>query len=188
MRFFGLLGFLICAYILSFHDAADELLDRVGRSSEPDLMANVQRWAWFALAIGAWGWLAWRARGAAWREKMPLDEWLFPAALAFAQVAVTQRFYLADAEWIVAGVFNVLVLVVGANWAARGCREGSLRVTALGTVLIALLVLFRYFDLFESLAVRGLVFVVCGAALFAEGFHYRRLRLAVAGEERGAAS
>jgi hypothetical protein len=32
----------------------------------------------------------------------------------------------------------------------------------------------RYFDLFESLALRGVVFLIVGGVLFAEGFFYRR--------------
>jgi len=52
-----------------------------------------------------------------------------------------------------------------------------------GSLLLAAVVLARFFDLFESLAVRGLIFVVLGAVLLAEGFYYRKLRRASAGEE-----
>jgi hypothetical protein len=34
----------------------------------------------------------------------------------------------------------------------------------------------RYLDLFQSLAWRGLVFLIVGSTLFAEGFFYRRAR------------
>jgi len=59
---------------------------------------------------------------------------------------------------------------------ARGSHEASLRHTVLGSVLLSALAFARYFDLFESLMVRGLVFLVVGAALFAEGILFRRAR------------
>jgi uncharacterized membrane protein len=71
-------------------------------------------------------------------------------------------------------------------WMVRGCRTGQLRAVVLGSLFFAALVFARYFDLFESLALRGLVFLVVGGVLFAEGFFYRRLRQA--DEARGGES
>ena len=48
-------------------------------------------------------------------------------------------------------------------------------------VLFAALVFARYFDLFHSLAWRGVAFLVLGGVLFAEGFYYRKLRQAEEG-------
>ncbi|HZP59386.1 MAG TPA: hypothetical protein VFB27_03605, partial [Opitutaceae bacterium] len=79
-------------------------------------------------------------------------------------------------ERFVAIIFNLIFLSVALMWMVRGCREGRLRPTVLGSLLFAALVWARYFDLFESLAVRGLVFILLGGVLFAEGFYYRRMR------------
>jgi Predicted membrane protein (DUF2157) len=173
MRFFGFTGALLCAYIAGFHDVADDVLRDVSRHGGGMPGLSLYRWGVTILAVTAWAWTA--ARPAV-RRLVALEEWLFPAALLFCQAVVLTG--QGGEEVLVALVFNLLVLFVGAMWAVRGCREGRLRPTVLGSLLIAALVFARYFDLFDSLAARGLVFVGFGAALFAEGFYYRRLRLA----------
>ena len=75
-----------------------------------------------------------------------------------------------------AGVFNLVCLAVATTWMARGCRQAQLRPTILGSMLLACLAAGRYFDLFESLAWRGFVFVMVGALLFTEGMLYTRAR------------
>jgi uncharacterized membrane protein len=64
---------------------------------------------------------------------------------------------------------------------ARGCRTGVSRPTVIGSVLFVALVVARYFDLFESLFVRGLVFVAVGVLLFLEGLFYSRQKKSLAG-------
>jgi len=83
---------------------------------------------------------------------------------------------VANEKWAVAGVFNLVFLALATTWMARGCREGLLRPTILGSLLLVALMTARYFDLFESLAVRGLIFLLVGALLFAEGILFRRAR------------
>jgi uncharacterized membrane protein len=46
----------------------------------------------------------------------------------------------------------------------------------LGSLLFTALAIARYFDLFDSLLVRGLVFLVVGGVLFAEGILFMRAR------------
>jgi hypothetical protein len=43
-------------------------------------------------------------------------------------------------------------------------------------LLLVALISARYFDLFESLAIRGLIFLLVGGLLFAEGILFRRAR------------
>jgi hypothetical protein len=173
LRFFGLLGALLCAYIAGFHDAADDLLRSTGRVADAGVGLVVYRWGVSVLALAAWAWLAVRVRRGE-RELVALEDWLFPASLLFIQTIAVMG--TGREEVLVAAVFNLVVLFVGAMWAVRGCREGRMRPTVLGSLLIAVLVFARYFDLFDSLAMRGLAFVAFGAALFAEGFYYRHLR------------
>ena len=73
-------------------------------------------------------------------------------------------------------LYNLLFLGIAAARMARGCQEGLLMTTLTGSLLLVALALARYFDLFESLAWRGVVFLVVGAALFATGFQYSRTR------------
>ena len=89
-----------------------------------------------------------------------------------------------DSDTFLTGVVNLIFLAITAMWMARGCREGELKRVILGSLLLVALVFARYFDLFESLAARGLVFLIIGGVLFAEGFFYRRARQRVDGEGR----
>ncbi len=59
---------------------------------------------------------------------------------------------------------------------ARGCREGNPGLTLGGALMLVALAASRYFDLFESLAWRGLVFLLAGGALLATGMQYTRAR------------
>ena len=83
---------------------------------------------------------------------------------------------VSDAKWPVAGIFNLVFLALATAWMARGCREGLLRPTILGSLLLVGLTTARYFDLFESLAVRGLIFLLVGGLLFTEGILFRHAR------------
>ena len=78
--------------------------------------------------------------------------------------------------WPVAGLFSFTFLTLAAAWMARGCREGLLGSTILGSLLLIALVAARYFDLFDNLVARGVAFVVVGGVLFTEGIFYRRAR------------
>ncbi|MES1194971.1 MAG: hypothetical protein ABUL65_03690 [Opitutus sp.] len=46
----------------------------------------------------------------------------------------------------------------------------------LGSLLLGAVVLARYFDLFQSLASRGLAFIVLGIIFVAEAMFYRKMR------------
>ena len=92
-------------------------------------------------------------------------------------LAMADLFYLRIlGGWVVAGPFNLVLIVIAASLVASGCRYGLLRTTLLGTILMVLVIVTRYFDLFESLLVRGLVFVIMGGLLLAEGIVYSRAR------------
>jgi hypothetical protein len=55
-----------------------------------------------------------------------------------------------------------------------------LRPTVIGSLLLAAVVLARYIDLFQSLAARGLAFIVLGGIFMAEAMYYRKNRRAEA--------
>ncbi len=174
-KFFGVTGFLICSYIASFHGAAASLL-RWSANHEAHLVyAAAYRWGLAGVAAVAWVLVALRRRRGGGSRLAP-EEWLCPIALVYSQM-VGLVGGSVDA-WFIAVVFNLVCLGVASGWMVRGCREGRLRPVVVGSVLLSCVVFARYFDLFESLAMRGAVFVAFGAVLFAEGFFYRKLRLA----------
>ena len=174
IMFFGLCGFVLCSYILSFDDTVRHVLRWTNDHERSTTVFLVYRWILFALAAVAWGWLLAERWSGRRRIEVTIEEWLCPIALVYCQgLAVTG--YYADAQFI-ALVFNFVCLGVATMWMVRGCRESRLPPVVLGSLFFAALVFARYFDLFESLAVRGVVFLVLGGVLFAEGFYYRRLR------------
>ena len=166
--FYGLAGFLGCAFVASFPDVAEGLLRRPVLTNPSRYGALVVAGGMAVAAFGVWG--------AVWRRRtirgVRLEEWVFPATGLFAHVVVLTG--VADDGWLVAGLFNLVVLAVATLWMVRGCREGRLAPTVLGSLVLGAVVFARYFDLFESLAARGLAFLILGGVLFAEGFYYRR--------------
>ena len=184
LNFFGWAGFLVVVFILTFARNSDEFFGwRHHSGFKEDWAATVlYGWAPFVLALGAWAWVAARAwrKGKETAAAQP-EQWLLPLTAVLYQVLSVA---LPEAGGGMpegmgapaAGIFNLIFLAVAAMWMARGCREGELRPVVLGSALLAALVFARYFDLFESLAVRGLVFLIVGGVLFAEGFFYRRAR------------
>ena len=180
MAFFGVTGFVVCTYFASFHGAADDLL-RWSVAADRLVYVWAYHWGLFVVAALAWVLVALRAR----RGEAPglaVEEWLCPIALVYSQLAGLAGGAM-DA-WLIAVVFNLVCFGIASAWMVRGCRESRMRPVVLGSVLLACVVFARYFDLFQSLAVRGAVFMVFGAVLFAEGFFYRKLR---ASNEQGRA-
>ena len=178
-NFFGWLGFLVCLYLLTFAGIVDELLGwrHEGRSGSQTVQL-VYGWAPLALALLAWGAVGWPFRpgrpGANRPQDARFEDWLIPLTAIVCQVfAVTQ---VAGEKWLVAGVFNLVFLALAATWMARGCREGLLRPTLLGSLLLVALTAARYFDWLENLAIRGLIFLLVGGLLFTEGILFRRAR------------
>lgn len=84
--------------------------------------------------------------------------------------------------WMMAGPFNLVFLGLVVAMMVRGCGEGQLKPIILGSVLLVALVIARYFDLFESMLVRGIVFVAVGGVLLVEGVFYARAKKQVSQE------
>jgi len=181
-RVLGWVGMMVCAYALSFVGVAGDLLRRTE--------------TWLGHGMGAWvyGWglsvaalVSWAAVGVCQLRGMGLrartEEWLAASGLLFvASLGYTRA---SVDSLLVALVFNLVVLGTGALWAVRGCRQARMGPTVAGSAVIAVLVFARYFDLFESLAVRGFVFILLGAALFFEALHFRKSRAALRAGEVG---
>jgi uncharacterized membrane protein len=175
MAFFGFGAFLVCAYLLSFHDAADGLLNWARQYGPRPAMASAFSWSLFTAGLAGWMWIS---RRSLLRREMEVrrEDWLLPIALlyCFGIACLNQRGWGLFVSWS----FNLVLLGVAIMWMWRGCQESHLRPTVLGSLLLGAVVLARYFDLFQSMASRGLAFIVLGAIFVAEAMFYRKVRQA----------
>jgi uncharacterized membrane protein len=181
--FFGWGGFLFCVYLLTFPKITEELLRGhryYWNAPSPvvhDFWWSIYEWGPLSLALMAWAVVAWpwRPGGDKTRRDVSFEVWLIPLTAVVAQFLALIG--LDDSEWKVASVFNLVFLAIAVSWMASGCRNGFLRLVLLGSVLFVALSVARYFDLFESLATRGAVFLLVGAMLVGEAvFFFRRKR------------
>jgi uncharacterized membrane protein len=174
--------FLVLVYTLTFEGTARELVRDYWRG-EDRTWAHVYHAVAALSALAAWAVLGWRSRRPG-GPTVPVDAWLVPLVLVF--VSSIQWSEPEAARAIVAPVMNLMAFLLAGSWMVQGCRTADLGRTVGGSLLLSALVFARFFDLFDSLAVRGLVFVVLGLVLVAEGVLYRRARRR-AGVERRAA-
>ena len=173
MRVFGFGAFLFCSYLLSFHDAADDLLDWTRNYGPRPAFASAFGWTLFGTGLAGWAWIA--RRSLLQRElEIRREEWLLPIALiyCFGVAVLDPRGYSLLVSWS----FNFILLGFAIMWIWRGCRDSQLGPTVLGSLLLTAVVLARCFDLFQSLAARGLAFIVLGVFFVAEAMYYRKMR------------
>ena len=178
MSFFGYAAFLVCAYLLSFHQGASELLNWARHIGPETPMAATFSWSLFAAGLAGWLWLARRALP---RRELAIarEEWLLPIALIYCYglAAMGPRGWEQFISWS----FNLTLLGLAVMWMWRGCQESRLRPTVVGSLLLSAVVLARYFDLFQSLASRGLAFIILGVIFMIEAMYYRRMRQVTGG-------
>jgi hypothetical protein len=75
-------------------------------------------------------------------------------------------------QWPAVALFNLIFLTHALMMMASGCKQANAFRTILGAVGLAALTVARFTDLFDSLAVRGLIFVTVGTLIFVQGFFY----------------
>lgn len=188
-EFFGWLGFLFSVYLLTFPNLVEHALDWADET-EAGALLTTRFYAWAAFAIGVIAWLprvveVGRRRAGRWQAATETpEEWLVPLTVVFVHIVCITEIYRQ--AWVVAGIFNLVFLALAAVWMGRGCRAGLVRPTVLGSLLLVALTVARYFDLFESLLARGVVFLLVGAVLFAEGMLFTRARRRAKTPEGGA--
>jgi hypothetical protein len=56
----------------------------------------------------------------------------------------------------------------------RGCMNAHLLPTIIGSLLLIALMIARFIDFVDNLAVRGVIFLVVGILIFSQGFFYVR--------------
>lgn len=169
--------FLVFLGLLCFHEPSRELL----RHSD---FHGIAWLAWLlplAAALGAWGVLAWRwlqrqARSASGLATAPTerpDGWetalavLPPLTTALVQVAI---FLPREGAGSLIIPFNLIFLMIALAFLRRGAVSGGIRPALIGSLMISGWALGHFVDLFESLLLRGAVFILLGAGLALEGW------------------
>ncbi|MFZ4394429.1 MAG: DUF2157 domain-containing protein [Kiritimatiellia bacterium] len=169
---FGSIVFAVMLYLLTFPNMADAFFS---------WHTNRMNWAYVLLPlIGvliSWGAVArLKITGVLKHHEGTVGPEIALIPLTVILATVDLMIVPGLTGWMIAGPFNLVFICLAASLMARGCREGLIKPTVWGSVLLVLLLVARYFDLFESLLVRGLVFVVMGTILLAEGFLYARAK------------
>ena len=169
----GVLGSVVVWLILSFAEPWENVGWNHLRSGEDfHLLAS---WVDVALAVAlpaagivmAWHLLDTRRNGLRylWILSLPV------VAVVWPLVAAT------DAEWIGSLAFNLVLFVTGVGTIVFGVREYRLATINLGMLVIAVLVVVRFFDSHFGFVTRGLVFIAVGIGfLLANVLISRRLK------------
>ncbi len=192
----GVMGFglyLPLLFILTFLDATEDLLD-FSFWRDATLFEWVPSIILGLAAVGAI-YLAARRAGARlevntpeFRGRMlaPLAIFLAYSALWWASsVDLTEpdRRTADMADMIVTLLANAVFLYHTVAWLWIGCRETRRGLVVSGSLMLAVWTFARFADLFDSLLVRGVVFMAMGGALFAVANIYHRQRRKAAQSE-----
>jgi uncharacterized membrane protein len=177
--FFGMTGYFITLYILTFPFILNEIVEQ--KLNELNIFYKI-----VPLAIMAAGWLfvGWQVVKKEKLKYFSYELFLMPLmSVFFTCVSLGIIKYTAYSagyhhDTVIRGssypniVFNLVLLAHAVVMMAKGYKDLVLSQTIVGTLLLIALVIARYFDLFESLAVRGLIFVIVGVLIFGQGFFY----------------
>ncbi|MFO7871714.1 MAG: DUF2157 domain-containing protein [Kiritimatiellia bacterium] len=167
---FGWLVFFVLLYAMTFPEAAEDILDiEFGRVSAVPMVY----WSLSAiLALSAWAWLIYRCIRQKSTYRIPWEHYLLPATVLVSMCGMLQK----PDGWLAALPYNLVLLAVTIGMMMRGCRETNARAAIVGSIVLVVYTFSRYVDLFESLLVRGAVFIVIGIAIFVQGVLYNRVK------------
>ena len=90
---------------------------------------------------------------------------------ALAVLSAFEPLKLNHVSWI---IFSILFLAYSILLIYRGSQYLRWQSTALGSALLSAYTFARFMDLFDSLLMRGMAFLVIGALLFAIGLYYSK--------------
>lgn len=173
LSFHGWLISLAVLYALTFPDAAEDILEL---NFENASKTGLFYWgATLALAAVAWGRIAFEHATRKSSAGVSWEYYLLPVTMLVATINLAVFRGIAE-DWLAALPFNLVFMAIIAGMMMRGCRRSLARPTIVGAVLLLVFAFSRYVDLFESLLARGVVFIVVGAAIFAQGVVYNRIR------------
>lgn len=168
LRVVGYLVYLAMLYSITFSELLYEL---------PTLYPAAPYAQWVVTSAGIAVLIAWLATLVAghWRGNEPLS------MLANCQVALSAALllllflhWLPLPVWALVLVFNSLFIAHCIVVIVLGARRVSARQVSLGCIMLVAILGARFTDLFDSLLLRSLMFVVLGASLFAVSQLYAR--------------
>lgn len=165
----GFAGYIIVLYILCFDEVVKETYRDIPELSHTQLFCFLLP---AVLAVIGWVLVLWKMFVAGDFKKR-YELLLIPLVLAFGYWKMLT--HLGSLP-VAAAVFNIVFLAQSVLMMGRGCRDCRMVPTVAGSLMLIALTIGRYVDLFENLFTRGIVFIVVGAVLFAEGIFYIRSR------------
>ncbi|MDF1691899.1 MAG: DUF2157 domain-containing protein [Zhongshania sp.] len=123
------------------------------------------------LATGLWLWVLISANS----RPQGVEAWLESGlVLAVLIVVVVPAMFGANVVGVGRLVFNLVFLTYSLLYVYRGTEHGRGKILALGCVMISVLALARFTDLFYSLLARSSVFLILGGVLFVIGQRYAK--------------
>ena len=167
---FKILGFTVYLgglYLLSFPGAV-EILDDLKFSGTLVMV-------YFAgpLVAAAVAWLGVLATGFHRLDALWRWHWALLAAPVVLVTGISLE-VLPLEDWLSAAPFNLIYLAHCVVFIVQGSRGANPKLVSIACALFALLVITRYVDLFDSLLLRSLIFLLLGAGLFLVGNFYTR--------------
>ena len=167
-RFLGLVGYFLTLFILCFTEVAKEVVKGIELFSGLD---TVLYWTIpFVLALAGCIIVGRNIINKVKLKYYSHDLILMPLLLIFFCCYPLSPG--RSLEWPTIMIFNLVFLAHMLMMMASGCRETNASRTILGSVGLAAITVARFTDLFDSLAVRGLVFVIVGILIFVQGIFY----------------
>lgn len=159
--------YLVILYAITFGDIANELI-----INTPN---NALAWLYWllpllitALALAV---LLIRYRRMLEEPAERMETGMILAALIIFVSSSFAAVQLRHWGWL---LFNLIFLGHGVIFVLRGIQLLRWKQVALGSIMLAALVIARFLDLFDSLLLRSLVFLVLGAGMFYIGRLYAR--------------
>jgi len=172
LSFIGYPVYLATLFVLSFFHRGRGLFT----VQFDNVQASIYFFSFSAVAVGLVAWSLWSSFQT--KENAAPDFRLeyCGVPLTLLVVVLNTLGVLGLKGWAGAAVFNVVFLFHGIMLIATGCKELDPKSTTAGCLLLALIAMARYTDLFVSLLARSSVFLIMGALLFAVGFYYSRTK------------
>ena len=167
-RVIGYCVYLLMLYMFTFKEVARELI-----KINPD---DIDQWSLFAAplvaALLAWGLLL--AKGA-WQRADAIRRWDVSLILLAMVLVLVAQFGLSRGH--MGGLmlaFNLIFLGHCVVMIVDGTSRLNWKQVSIGSLLFSALAFARFLDLFDSLLMRSLFFLVLGAGLFLVGNFYSR--------------
>jgi uncharacterized membrane protein len=170
--FIGYLVYLATLFVLSFFHRGQGLFT----VHFDDVQAAAYFFTFAATALGIWIWALWSSVQAPRQAAASFHIDSIGVLITLLFVVLNTLGVLGLKGWAGAAIFNIVFLFHSIMLIVSGCQALDLKSTISGCLLLAMISLARYTDLFVSLLARSSVFLIMGAALFAVGLYYSRTK------------